>query len=120
MPDLDRKGLADLLQPYGPLVGLGIGDPAVIRQVLRRIGVNRIVVTPEGTGWRFEGTADFSGLVYKRSSRPPPDSPHREHSASSRLQTRVSLRWFDLPDGGCYGRSNANAGFSRDEWPSSI
>ena len=81
MPDLDRKGLADLLQPYGPLVGLGIGDPAVIRQVLRRIGVNRIVVTPEGTGWRFEGTANFSGLVYKRSSRPPPDSPHRSPTA---------------------------------------
>ena len=46
-------------------LGLGVGDPAVIRQVLRRIGVNRIVVTPEGNGWRFEGTANFNGLVHK-------------------------------------------------------
>jgi hypothetical protein len=26
---------------------------------------------------------------------------------------------FDLPDRGCYGRTNANAEFSKHSWPSS-
>lgn len=46
----DRKTVTELLKPYGPLVGLGVGDPAVIRQTLRRIGVHKIVVRPEGNG----------------------------------------------------------------------
>ena len=33
-----------MLAPYGPLVGLSVGDPDTIRQVLRKIGVDRIIV----------------------------------------------------------------------------
>lgn len=53
-PDIDREAIAALVAPLGPLVGLGEGDPVVIRQVLRKIGVERITVWPEGDGWRFE------------------------------------------------------------------
>ncbi len=53
-----------------------MGDPVVIRQVLRKIGVERIIVTPEGDGWRFEGTADFgASFAQRRSSAPPPTPP---------------------------------------------
>jgi hypothetical protein len=58
-PDFDREAIAALVAPLGPLCGLGMGDPVVIRQVLRKIGVDKITVWPEGEGWRFAGTANF-------------------------------------------------------------
>jgi len=97
-------------------------DVAQTRAAMRALGIGKIVVTPTDNGWSFSGDGNLAGMVGGAlgSLRGSPRFPHREHSASSRLQARVSLRWFDLPDGGCYGRSNANVGFSRDEWPSSI
>jgi len=59
---MNRGTFEDMLAPYGPLVVLGIGDPTTIRQILRKCGIDRVVVTPDGPGaWRFEGQADFSG-----------------------------------------------------------
>ena len=46
-----------------------------IRQVLRKIGVDRLVITPEGDGWRFAGAADFAGLVHGRVKAGPPKPP---------------------------------------------
>ena len=66
-PDLDREAIAALVAPLGPLVGLGMGDPVVIRQVLKKIGVERIVVTPDGPdAWTFKGTADFGATLHRR------------------------------------------------------
>ena len=80
-PDLDRESISALVAPLGPLCGLGMGDPATIRQVLKKIGVTHIVVTPEDGGWRFEGHADFSGTVHRRSSAPPPEFPPPDTAA---------------------------------------
>ncbi len=46
------------------------------RQALRKIGVERITVTPDADGWTFEGLADLSRLVYQGvggSGAAPPD-----------------------------------------------
>jgi len=71
----DRAASEDPAAPFGPLVGLGLGDPATIRQVLRKIGVDSLVITPEGDGWRFSGPADFTGLVHGRVKAGPPKPP---------------------------------------------
>lgn len=54
-PPSVRKTLEDVVAPVGPLLGLGMGDPVETRQVLRKIGVDRIVVSPDGDGWNFKG-----------------------------------------------------------------
>ena len=55
--EIRRAGLAYV----GPLAN---GTPAAVRQILRRLKVERITIIPEGDGtWRFEGTADLSGLL---------------------------------------------------------
>ena len=74
-PALSRDLLADSLKPLGPLCALGDGDPIVIRQLLRKIGVTAITVTPDGNGWRFEGQADFKGAVHPRTHEGPPQAP---------------------------------------------
>jgi hypothetical protein len=28
-----------MMQPYGPLVGLGVGDPVTLRAILKKIGL---------------------------------------------------------------------------------
>ena len=66
-PEFDRQEFAASLQPYGPLVGLGVGDPVTIRSILKKCGIDRIIVTPDGPdAWRFEGQADFSGTLHRR------------------------------------------------------
>ena len=58
VPAVDRVTMASMIAPYGLLVGLGVGDPATIRQVLRKIGVDRINATPMGPdSWEFRGQA---------------------------------------------------------------
>jgi hypothetical protein len=77
--------MASMIAPYGPLVGLGVGDPATIRQVLRKIGVDRIIVTPVGQdSWEFKGQADFSGTLHRRSPEGPPSPPRSEAPRRSR------------------------------------
>jgi hypothetical protein len=71
----DREASEDPTTPFGPLAGLGLGDPATIRQVLRKIGVDRLVITPDGDGWRFAGPADFTRLVHGRVKAGPPKPP---------------------------------------------
>ena len=98
-PEFDRKALAEMMQPYGPLVGLGVGDPARIRAILKKCGIDRIIVTPEGPGaWRFEGQADFSGVVHRRTPAAPPDGPHRFDAADC-PGDRHRPRWYSCdPD----------------------
>src|SRR5947208_11693417 len=73
--------MADLLKPYGPLVGLGVGDPATVLTLLRKTGVGRIVVAPtDDGGWSFKGTGDFARATAQtgvnRSPTPPfPPTP---------------------------------------------
>jgi len=75
VPTLSRDLLADSLKPLGPLCALGAGDPIAIRQMLRKIGVTSIVVTPDKNGWKFEGQADFKGAVHPRTPEGPPKPP---------------------------------------------
>jgi hypothetical protein len=71
-----RKDFADMLKPLGPLVALGTGDPAGVRSVLRKIGVDRLTLVPDPDGgWWFKGPADFSALVHERAKAAPPDDP---------------------------------------------
>jgi len=77
VPTLSRDLLADSLKPLGPLCALGVGDPVAIRQILRKIGVTAITVTPDGNGWKFEGQADFKGAVHPRTPEGPPIPPKR-------------------------------------------
>jgi len=71
-PVPDRQGFKDLLAPYGPLVGLGLGDTATIRSILRKLGLSRIVIEPDGDGWKFTAPANLIGLaVHKRTQAAP-------------------------------------------------
>lgn len=45
------------------MVGLGIGDPATTRKGWK-CGVDRIVVSPDGNGWRFEAPANFGASLH--------------------------------------------------------
>src|SRR5437867_3483872 len=99
-PVPDRKELADLIRPLGPLVGLGEGDPVTIRSILRKVGLSKIVIEPDGLdGWKFTGPAHLIGLaVHKRTqAAPPPTRPpvtraaHAQDRAQDRLR-RISRR----------------------------
>jgi len=80
-PVPDRKEFEDMAAPLGPLVGLGMEDPATVRQVLRKIGVSRLVVSPDGDGWMFKGQGDFARLLpgHKRVQVAPPGLPPTDH-----------------------------------------
>ena len=50
-------------------MGLGEQDPAMVRSILRKLGIDRLVVTPVGPrSWKFEGKADFQGILQHRRS----------------------------------------------------
>jgi hypothetical protein len=98
VPTLSRDLLADSLKPLGPLCALGAGDPVAIRQILRKIGVTAITVTPDGNGWRFEGQADFKGAVHPRTPEGPPspprsETPRRSRGAPRPRAPRFSTSW---------------------------
>lgn len=69
-PPLDLDEHARYLDPL-----LSPGNPRLGRQVLRRLGIERITVTSAGDGWTFEGGADLAGLCTSGPtggpSRPP-------------------------------------------------
>ena len=66
-----RKSIEDLCASLGPLVGLGTSDPETGRSVLRKIGVNHIVVTPEGKDGRSRDRATSEGSCISGVSRSP-------------------------------------------------
>ena len=47
-------------------------SPAPFRQVLRKLGIERVVVTAaaDGKSWTFEGAADVGGLINTRTPAP--------------------------------------------------
>lgn len=49
----------------------GRTSPQTCRAALRRLGVERIVVTLTETGWIFEGSADLQGVVARDTSESP-------------------------------------------------
>src|SRR5215831_9079896 len=58
------------------LIGpLSRGTNAQVRQVLRTLGVERIVVTPDGDGWNVQCRADLVRLLHKGSAPLPPMPP---------------------------------------------
>jgi len=61
------------------LIGpLSRGTNAQVRQVLRTLGVERVVVTPDGDGWTVQCRADLVRLLHKGSAPLPPKAPHRD------------------------------------------
>ena len=54
-------------------------DPAGVRQVLRKMDIERIVVTPDGDGWKVEGLTDLERLALRSNRGPAPSetSPGR-------------------------------------------
>ena len=56
----------------GPLV---CGDNVQVRHIVRKLGVERVVVTPDGDGWRVAGLADLAHLLHKGSAGLPPMPP---------------------------------------------
>jgi hypothetical protein len=85
-----------------PVVGpLAVAqDPAGVRSALRKLGVERIVATPDETGWSFEGLCNLSRIITGVSapSEPPPglrgQSPRskRVYSSLRRRSFRGSAR----------------------------
>ena len=79
-PQFDRADFYASMRTIGgqwavsPL--LSEGQPAQFRQVLRTLGVERIVVTwdADGKGWTFEGMADLGRLINKGTPPPSGDS----------------------------------------------
>ena len=71
---LTKAALSKELGTYGPLWA---GRPVEVRQVLRKLGVDNILVTPDGDGWKFKGLADLGRLVegHKGERDPPPSRP---------------------------------------------
>ena len=61
----------------GPLT---LGPPAQVRQALRRAGVERIVVKPDGDGWSFEGVLDLARLVNKGYPASAGSAPRRSRT----------------------------------------
>ena len=63
----------------GPVVGpLAVAeDHAGVRAALRKLGVERIVATPDETGWQFEGLCNLSRLVSNKGVSAPSDASPR-------------------------------------------
>src|SRR5439155_23702546 len=77
----DDRGFAHIRDLMMPLVD---GGPQQGRQVLRKLGVSRIMVTSDGAGWRFEGDVDFSSLLGTPEAQPPPSHPPWESVARAK------------------------------------
>ena len=62
--DVDRT---TVYKSIGPILGMfkdcGDAEPAAVRSTLRRLGISKIVVTPDGAGWKVEGIADLALLL---------------------------------------------------------
>jgi site-specific DNA recombinase len=81
------------------LIGpLSRGTNAQVRQVLRTLGVERVVVTPDGDGWTVQCRADLVRLLHKGSAPLPPIPPRLPASVvlsiQERRQSRRSKRVF--------------------------
>src|SRR5262245_7637359 len=79
------------------LIGLlSLGTNAQVRQVLRTLGVERVVVTPDGDGWTVQCRADLVRLLHKGSAPlprcPPPATRSGRGEDRLRRQSRRSNR----------------------------
>src|SRR5262249_13941803 len=84
------------------LIGLlSLGTNAQVRHVLRTLGVERVVVTPDGDGWTVQCRADLVRLLHNGSAPLPPMPPpaarggrgeHRLRRQSRRSESQGSMR----------------------------
>ena len=66
VPPFDKAAFTNTLKTLGVHWLLTDGSPNLSRQVLRKVGVERITVTPDGVNaWTFEGLADLGHLINK-------------------------------------------------------
>jgi|SoiMethySBSTD1v2_1073268.scaffolds.fasta_scaffold44570_5 hypothetical protein len=74
-----------------PVVGpLAVAeDHAGVRSALRKLGVERIVATPDETGWQFEGLCNLSRLVSNKGVSAPSEPPPRIARAKPALEPRT-------------------------------
>ena len=73
---IDDPKLDHIIVEDDRLVGpLSLGTNAQVRQVLRKLGIERVVVTPDGDGWQVECRADLVQLLHKGSAPFPPMPP---------------------------------------------
>ncbi len=90
--DLDKDTVVDKIKRWvGSLINRH--DPVTTRQVLRKLGVTRIVVSPDPSGgWRFDGGADLTGLISdgKVSNRSAVER-HDAHQHSAGTSRRYSM-----------------------------
>jgi len=84
-PAFDKARWLERLGKFGATVALGPltnpYNPVLFRQVLRAVGVRRIVVTRTSEGWTFTGMAHLGGIAdgggtreARPPSRPPPEA----------------------------------------------
>src|SRR2546426_1106611 len=92
LPRLTKRTLMDKIgTTIGPLV---MGSATQVRECLRKLGVERIVVTPEGRGWRVEGCGDLGRLIQggnKGTSDPSEPPPELVARAKARARAAVTL-----------------------------
>ena len=60
-----------------------------MRSALRKLGVERIVATPDETGWQFEGLCNLSRLVSNKGASAPSEPPPRIARAKPALEPRL-------------------------------
>jgi len=72
---VNKAGVVEGLRRAGLMV---LADDRQARQALRKLGVDKVVVTPDAEGWTVEGLADLARIigVTKGASPLPPISPH--------------------------------------------
>ncbi len=77
------------------------GDPVGVRQVMRKLGIERVTVTPCDGGWDVDGLADLSRLVFGTKGGPapfePPPEPGCAGGAGARSGTSNGLRGGSAP-----------------------
>lgn len=95
-PEFDKARYLDRLAKLG-VAALGPltnpYNPTLVRQVLRAVGVTRIMVSREPDGWSFEGMAHLDKLItpeVTRDARPTPGHPPRPGAAAKTERVRQS------------------------------
>jgi len=74
--------LKKLQAMWGTGVGYLLASPLRARQLLRKVGVDKVVVSPSADGWTFEGAMNLGGrIVVDTGSTAPPGVAQRDLAA---------------------------------------